>query len=57
MRYVILDPTGVVCGVVFGPGAGWTPPSDPNNQVVQSDTANVGDVYADGVFTTPGDAG
>jgi hypothetical protein len=53
MRYAILDATGTVCGIVFGPDD-WTPPADGSSQLVASDTANPGDVYADGVFTTPG---
>jgi hypothetical protein len=56
MRYAILDATGTVCGIVFGPDD-WTPPAAGASQLVASDTANPGDVYADGVFTTPATPG
>jgi hypothetical protein len=53
MRYVILDATQTVCAAFDGPDAP-APPAAPGNTIVASDTADAGDVYADGVFTTPG---
>ncbi len=53
-RYVLIDATGTVYGVVFATGA---PPAIPGQQVVQSDTAGAGDVYADGVFSAPAQDG
>jgi hypothetical protein len=53
-RYAILDDTGTVAGIVFGPDGGSLPTS-ASSQLVATDTANPGDTYADGVFIPAAD--
>lgn len=52
-RYAIVNTnTGLVDNVtLWGGGKGWTPPT--GYEAIQSDTANIGDTYANGVFTSP----
>jgi hypothetical protein len=49
-RYVMIDATGTVVAVMFL-AAGVTSPAGAPMTLVQSDTGDAGDTYADGVFT------
>lgn len=53
MRYALIkSESGLVENVIeLGDASDWTPPE--GYQVVESDSANIGDTYHDGVFTPP----
>lgn len=53
MRYAMIDVTTNVVINVFdlADGETWTPPD--GFETVASDTANIGDIYADGAFAPP----
>lgn len=49
-RYVLIDTSGtVVAWTEWNGGAAWQPPA--GQEAIPSDSANVGDTYANGVFT------
>ena len=53
MRYAVTDLANIVSNVIeWDGGDGWTPPVDC--AVVQSDHAQIGDVYNGAAFSTPG---
>jgi hypothetical protein len=48
-RYAMIDSTNTVLNICLWDGV--TPFNPPGMTLVQSDTAQVGDTYADGVFS------
>lgn len=51
-RYALVDSTGLVKDIAQWDGvSGWTPPTGMT--AVQTDSGNIGDSYAAGVFTPP----
>ncbi|MBC8786507.1 hypothetical protein [Pseudomonas fluorescens] len=53
MRYALIEiSTGIVTNVIeLDESSNWPVPD--GYETVRSDTANIGDIYADGVFTPP----
>ena len=54
MNYAVIDPAGLVVNIILWDGASAYDPG-AGNALVQSAAANIGDSYADGVFTPPAD--
>lgn len=51
MRYALIEDELVISVIMLDFGADWTPPE--GTIIIPSETAGIGDTYANGVFTPP----